>query len=143
MLVINGLGIASDGGILLVTLPLECFGFDCQRASGRIAGGIFLKDVARRVEFNIRGAEAGDSFFSAIFRRAKVDEEDLVFLGVDDVSQLFLEFNFVGKAQVAFEYGVLEVVAVVATGFVNLAQAFGVADVVGDDVGGKHGLAGG
>lgn len=104
-----------------------------------VAGGIFLKDVAGRVEFDVGGADAGDSFFSAIFRRPKVDEEDLVFLGVDYGFQLFLEFNFVGEAQVAFEYGVLEVVAVVATGFVNLAQAFGVADVVGDDVGGKHG----
>ena len=103
-----------------------------------IAGGIFLENVAGSVEFDIRSAKAGDSFFPAIFRRAEMNEEDLVFFGVDDGFQFFLEFNFVGGAKIAFEYGVLKVIPVVAAGFVNLAQAFGVADVVGDDVGGKH-----
>ena len=153
LFVINGLEIASGGGVLFAALPLECFGFGGRLFNGRfLFWGIrlsknvrhdcrrnFLEDVARGVEFDVGGAEAGDSFFSATFCRSEVDEEDLVFFGVDYGFQFFFEFNFVGGAEVAFEYGVLEVVAVVAAGFVNLAQAFGVADVVGDDVGGQHG----
>ena len=106
-----------------------------------LAERIFLENVTGSVEFDIRSAQTGDSFFPAIFRRAEMDEEDLVFFGVDDGFQLFLEFNFVGEAQIAFKHGVLKMVAVVAAGFVNLAQAFGVADVVSDDVGGQHGRA--
>lgn len=45
----------------------------------------------------------------------------------------------VDRSELALEDGILQVHAEIAHGVVNLAQAFGVADVVGDEVGVSHG----
>jgi hypothetical protein len=58
---------------------------------------------------------------------------------VNDGGKLGLAASEVGRSELAFEDGVLEVIAVVAHGLEDLPQALVIANVVADEVRGTHG----
>ena len=68
----------------------------------------------------------------------EMDEQDLVFVVVDDAGEFGAAADEVAGGELAFEDGVLEVVAVTAHGLEDLAEAVVVADVVADEVGLAH-----
>ena len=104
-----------------------------------VGAGSFSGDDAGGVEFDVGGAECGDDAAAAALGGAEVDEEDLVFGWFDDLGEFVFECDFFCGGEVAFEDGVLEVVAVIFAGFEDATEAFFVADVVADDPGVSHG----
>ena len=67
-----------------------------------------------------------------------MDEQNLIFVVVDDAGKLGAAPNQVGRGELALEYGILQMIAVTPHGLENLAQALVVADVVADEVGLAH-----
>ncbi len=90
------------------------------------------------VERGVGEAEGGDDAVAAAFGGAEVDEEDLVFVVMDDAGEFGAAANEVAGGELAFEDGVLEVVAEAAHRFEDFAEAFVVGDVVADEVGLAH-----
>jgi hypothetical protein len=91
-----------------------------------------LDDDTGGVEFGVGPAESGDDAVTAALGGTEVDEEDLIFVAVDDDGEVGAEAEEVSLSELAFEDGVLEVVAEAAHEFEDLAEAFVVGDVVGD-----------
>jgi len=125
---------------------LAARGFNFQRSFGLGRGepGVHclrkgLKYVARGVHFCVGQAQGGDDAVASAFGGAEGNEEDLVFIVVDDVVQCGFELGFFFGVEVAFKHGELDVVAVVAACFEGAAQAFVVGDVVANKVCGAHG----
>lgn len=108
----------------------RCHGNDlCQWKSDDNAGGV---DVC------VRFAEGGDDAVAAAGGRAEVDEEDLVLIVVNDLGEAATAGGEVLGGELAFEDGELEVISEIAKEFEDVAEAFGVGDVVADEVGGAH-----
>jgi hypothetical protein len=84
-------------------------------------------------------SERGDDAVTAAVGGAEMDEEDLVFIAMDDLREIVAAADEVGLGELALEDGELEVVAVVAHGLEDFAEAFLVGDVVADEVGLPHG----
>ena len=101
-----------------------------------------LDDEAGRVDRSIGDAESGDDAVAASFGGSEVDEEDLVFIVIDDAGEFGAAADDVAGGELAFEDGVLEVVAVAAHGFEDFAEALVVGDVVADEVGLSHVVGG-
>jgi hypothetical protein len=95
-------------------------------------------DKTGRVDVGVGEAERGDDAVATPFGRPEVDEQDLVFVVVDDGGQLGAAADEVAGGELALENGVLEVVSEGAHGLENLAEAFVVADVVADEIGLSH-----
>ncbi len=95
---------------------------------------------AGRIEVGVGLAESGDNAVAAAFGGAEVDEEDLVFVVVDDGGEFGAEADEVSRGELALEDGVLQVVAVAAHGLEDFAQAFVVGNVVADEEGFAHGV---
>jgi len=93
----------------------------------------------RRIDVDVGLAEGGDDSIAAAFGGAEVDEEDLVFVVIDQIAQRVATFRQVDGVELALEDGVLEMVAEIAHGLVDLAEAFVVADVVADEESVPHG----
>lgn len=96
-------------------------------------------DEAGGIDGRIRAAEGGDDAVAAAFGGAEVDEEDLVEVVVDGFGEFGAEAGEVGGGELAFEDGVLEVVAPGAHDFEDASEAFVVGNVVADEVGVAHG----
>jgi len=97
-----------------------------------------LHDYAGRKDGRIGYAERGDDAVAPAFSGTEIDEEYLILVMVDDGSQFGAEPDEVGGIQLAFENGVLEVVAVAAHNLEDLSEAFVFAYVVADEVGFLH-----
>jgi hypothetical protein len=97
-----------------------------------------LHDHRDAVEVDVGFAEGGDRGRAATFDGADVDEENLVFVVVDDAGEVGAKFDELSVVELTLEDGELEVFAPAEHELVDLAKALGVADVVGDD----EGLAG-
>jgi hypothetical protein len=69
---------------------------------------------------------------------AEVDNQDLVLPGVDDFSELLFQAQQIDGIELAFEDGILQVIAPVSQGLKNFAKPFIVADVVGNQVDVAH-----
>lgn len=95
-------------------------------------------DEAGGVEVGVGLAEGGDDAVATAFGGAEMDEENLVFVVVDEVGEEGAATDEVGGGELAFEDGELEVVSEGAHGFEDLAEALVVGDVVTDQVGLAH-----
>ena len=63
-----------------------------------------------------------------------MDEQNLIFVMVDDEGEFGAAANEVAAGELAFEDGILEVIAVAAHSFEDLAEAFFIAYVVTDQI---------
>jgi hypothetical protein len=79
-----------------------------------------------------------DNTFAASVAGSKIDEEDLIDIMMDDLSDLFCEDCFFSVGQLAFEDAELEVIPPVSHGSENFTKPFWVAYIVGNDVGIAH-----
>lgn len=95
---------------------------------------------ARLVDGGVGQAEGRDDAVAAAGGGAEVDEEDLVFVVLDDFAENVPALGEVDGRELALEDRVLQVVAEVAHGLIDPAEAFVVADVVADEIGVSHGL---
>src|SRR5262249_10791300 len=84
--------------------------------------------------------KGSDDAVAAALGRSQADEQDLVLIVVDDRDEVAPASRQVRGGQLAFEDGVLQVVAIVAHGLEDFAQALVVADVVADKVTCTHPL---
>lgn len=82
--------------------------------------------------------ERGDHAIAAAFGGAEVYEKDLIISVVDDAAKQLAAANQVGRGELALEDGKLEVIAEIAHGLEDLAQALVVGDIVADQIGGAH-----
>lgn len=80
-----------------------------------------------------------DDPLAACLGRAEIDEEHLVFVVLDDVAQGVPAAGQIDGGELALEDRVLQVVAKVPHGLVDLAEPLVIADVVADEVGVSHG----
>lgn len=97
-----------------------------------------LHDHRDAVEIDVGFAEGRDGARAAAFDWADVDEEHLVFVVVDDAREVGAELNELTSVELALEDRELKVLTPTEHQLVDLAQAFRIANVVGDD----EGLAG-
>ena len=98
-------------------------------------------DNARRVECSVRFADGGDNSVAAPVGGAKIHEEHLVLLVVNDGGNQSTAACEVGRSELALEDRVLEVVAEPPHELEDLAKALIVADVVADEVRSAHTLS--
>ena len=75
-----------------------------------------------------------DPFHRMVFRRAQVDDEDLIFALIDDLRQGGLHAHEVDIRQIALKHGELQMRAEAFHRLKHAPQPFGIADVVGDQV---------
>jgi hypothetical protein len=99
---------------------------------------VLLHNDAGREDGRVRYPERGDDALAPAFGGTEIDEEDLILVVVNDGGQFGAEPDEVGGIQLAFENGVLEVVAITAHDLKDLSEAFVVAYVVADEVGFSH-----
>lgn len=67
-----------------------------------------------------------------------MDEQNLIFIVVNDAGKLGAAANQVARGELALEHRVLEMIAVATHGLKNFAEAAVVGDVVADKVGLAH-----
>ena len=106
----------------------------CERKQTR------LHDNAGRADRRIGLPERGNHAFAAALGRAEVDEQHLVFVVLDDLRERVAATSQVNRGELALEDRVLQMVAEVAHGFVDLAEALVIADVVADEESVAHSL---
>jgi hypothetical protein len=99
-----------------------------------------LDDDASGLEMGVGKSNSIDNTFAASVAGSKIDEEDLVDIVMDNLSEFFCEYCFFGIGQLAFEDAELEVIPPVSHGSKNFTEPFWVADIVGNDVGIAHDL---
>src|SRR5208337_2628439 len=97
------------------------------------------ESIARRLHLEVRHTQRGDDAVATALRGAEHHKDHLVFGVLDDFSQLGFELCLLPRIEVALEDGELEVVAVVLADLEHPAQAFGVGDVVANQIGDAHG----
>lgn len=83
-------------------------------------------------------AERFDDAVPPAFARSEIDEQDLVVGVVDNFGQLSAALQQVGRGELALKDAVLQMIAPVPQRFEDLAESFGIADVIGDDVRVSH-----
>lgn len=98
-----------------------------------------LHDDARGADRRVGLAEGGDHALAAAFGRAEVDEEDLIFVVLDDLAERMPALGEIDRGELALEDRVLQMVAEVAHGLEDLAEPLVVADVVADEKSVTHG----
>jgi hypothetical protein len=81
-----------------------------------------------------------DNTVAASVARSKIDEEDLVDIVMDNLSECFGEDCFFCVGQLAFEDAELEVIPPVSHRSENFSEPFWVTDIIGNDVGMSHDL---
>jgi hypothetical protein len=106
------------------------------------AGWSSLYHVTGGVQLSIGQPEGCDDPVASAFGRPEVNEEHLVLFVVNDFGEGLFDLDFFAGRQVAFEDGVLQVIAKVLARFEGQAQALAVGDVVADEIRGAHGLSG-
>jgi len=95
-------------------------------------------DETGGVDGGVRESEGGDDAVAAAFGGTEMNEEDLIFTVFDDAGEFGAAADEVAGSELAFEDGVLEVVAETAHEFEDFAEAAVVGDVVADEVGLAH-----
>ena len=83
-------------------------------------------------------AESGDDAVATAVGGAEVDEEDLVFVVIDELGEQGAAADEVRGGELAFEDGELEMVSEGAHGFEDLAKTLVVGYVVTDQIGLTH-----
>jgi hypothetical protein len=101
-----------------------------------------LDDDASSIEMGVGKSDGIDDTFAATIAGSKIDEEDLIDIVMDDLSEFLCEDCFFRVGQLAFEDAQLEVIAPVSHGSEYFTEPFWVADIVGNDVGIAHDLFG-
>ncbi len=81
-----------------------------------------------------------DDTFATSVAGSKIDEEDLVDVVMDDLSEFFGEDCFFRVGKLAFEDAELEVIPPISHGSEYFAEPFWFTDIVGNDVGIAHDL---
>jgi hypothetical protein len=100
--------------------------------------GRFSNNDAGGVNGGVGEAEGGDDAVAAAFGGPEMDEQDLVFGVFDDAGEFNAAADEVAGRELAFEDGVLEMVAKTAHEFEDFAEAAVVGDVVTDEIGLAH-----
>ena len=90
-------------------------------------------DDAGTVEGNVRLAEGRDDAIASSLDRAQIDEQHLVFVVVNEGTQLMAAPRQIGGIELTLENRVLQVIAKPAHRLVDLRQPALVADVVADE----------
>lgn len=93
---------------------------------------------ARRIHCRVRLAQRRDDAVPAPFRRPEIHEQHLVLHVVDNFRQFGAAPRQFHRRELAFEYGVLQMVAKPAHRLINLAQALVITNVVTDQVRDTH-----
>ena len=75
-----------------------------------------------------------DHTFATSVAGSKIDEEDLVDVVMDDLSEFFSEDCFFRVGKLAFEDAELEVIPPISHGSEYFTEPFWVTDIVGNDV---------
>ncbi len=101
---------------------------------------VALDDDAGRVDWRIRLAQRRDHALAASLGGAEVDEQHLVLVVLDEFGQRMSALGQIDWRELALEDRVLQVIAEVAHGPVDFAEAFVVADVVTDEKSVAHSL---
>lgn len=128
--------VRSSGG----TAPLAgCM--DVKERSFPERGGARSYNVAWGVEFCVALSKRVDDPAASGLGRAEGDEKNLVLSVVDHILEGGLHADALRRREVAFEDGELDVVSEILAHFENPPESFVIGDVVGDDVGGAHGLS--
>jgi len=96
------------------------------------------KHKTRRVYFRIGQSHCGDHPVAAPFSRTKRDEQHLVFVLVDNLTQRRFQFDFLGRIQVTLENRKLKMIAETATGFEGASQSFVIRHIVANHVCRSH-----
>jgi hypothetical protein len=109
-----------------------------ERCHGKNLSGKRSDDDAGGVDGGVRFAEGGNDAVAAAGGGAEIDEEDLVLVVVNDLGEAGAAGGEVLGGELAFKDGELEVVSEIAQEFEDVAEAFGVGDVVADEVGEPH-----
>jgi hypothetical protein len=106
----------------------------------RLSQVLFVSDDdARRIESGIWLTEGRNHTFAASFGRAKIDEQHLVFIVLDDFAKRVAASGEIDRRELTLEDRVLQMVAEVAHGLKDLAQPLVIADIVADEEGIPHG----
>ena len=95
-------------------------------------------DKTRRVDGCIRQTERRYDAVAAPFGGSEMDEQNLIFVVVDDAGKFGAAPNQVARGELALEYGVLQMVAVPAHRLEDFAQPLVVGDVVTNQIGLPH-----
>ncbi len=103
---------------------------------GGFVGG--LDDEASGVKVGVGLAESGDDAVATAVGGAEVDEEDLVFVVIDELGEQGAAADEVRGGELAFEDGELEMVSEGAHGFEDLAKTLIVGYIVTDQIGLTH-----
>ena len=98
-----------------------------------------LHDEARLIDFAVSLADRCDRPLTSRLGGTEINEEYLIFSLVDDRGKLCLEEDFFSSAKIALEHGKLEVVPPIPARLKNFPQAFGIGNVVANDVSVAHG----
>jgi hypothetical protein len=93
-----------------------------------------LHDKTGRIDIRIRQTERGDDAIAASFGWAEMDEQDLVFVVIDDAGKFRAAPDKVACRELALEHGVLQMIAEPAHGLEDLAEPLVVADIVTDEI---------
>jgi len=93
---------------------------------------------ARRIQRAIGEAQGSDQAVAPAFGRTQIDEQNLVFIVLDDLPEHIPAAGEIGGRQLAFEDRILQMIAEVPHRFVDPAEAFVVADVVANKIGISH-----
>jgi hypothetical protein len=95
---------------------------------------VHSNDKARRIDIRIRQAERGDDAIAASFGRAEMDEQNLVFVVIDDAVKFRATPDKVAGSELALEHGVLQMIAEPTHGLEDLPEPLVVADVVTNQI---------
>lgn len=95
-------------------------------------------DEAGWIDADVSFAEGADGAFAAMGDRPEVDKQDLVFAVVDEFVEVGFHLGDFTVIEVALEDRILQVNAVAFAELEDLAQALGIADIVGDDIIAAH-----
>lgn len=98
------------------------------------AVAIVSNDDARGVDIGVRLTKRGDDAIAAAFGRSEIDEEHLVLFVMNHLGQFRAQADEVGASELAFEDGILEMIAKSAKNLEDLPEALIVADIVGDQI---------
>jgi hypothetical protein len=99
-----------------------------------------LDDDAGGIEMGVGKSDGIDHTFASSVAGSKIDEENLVDIVMDNLSEFLCEDCFFGIGQLAFEDAELEVIPPISHGSKHFTEPFWVADIVGNDVGIAHDL---
>jgi hypothetical protein len=97
-----------------------------------------LDDKARSVDRVIRLPERFDYTLATAICRSEIDEKNLVEFMMNDVRQQRATLDQLGFVELTFEDAVLQMIAPIPHGLVNLAKSLIIANVVANEIGMSH-----